>query len=418
VPGPGIRLVLLLAALLIGVPGVCAPASAQETAGTGTLVLEGPEGQVQEVSLSRHRGYPAVPVRVLELLGWTVTREDDRYLALLPAPAGGVPEGSAPRMTLHPGAPFVLLDGAWAQLVEAPYEVDDALYLPLQLVSDLLPDRLPGRYTAGDSRSLRVNLPGGWGGAEPAPPAPVPAPAPVDPTRVVIIDPGHGGVDPGALGRRRSREKDVTLAIGRALAERLSGEEGLEVYLTRNADTLVALWERGEIATELKGERYGVFLSIHANSVSNRQVRGVETFFLSEARTDHEARVAALENSVVELERGRSGPRPDELGGILSELMHDDFQHWSYELANLAQRELAAVHPGPNRGVKQGPFAVLTNTMMPSILVEIGFLSHPREEEVLSDADFHRDVAEALGTAVLRFFERYPPGAERAQAGR
>jgi N-acetylmuramoyl-L-alanine amidase len=140
----------------------------------------------------------------------------------------------------------------------------------------------------------------------------------------------------------------------------------------------------------------------------------VETYFLSEARTEHEARVAALENSAMDLEQGRSGPDASELGFIISDLMNQDFQHWSSDLAGDIQTRLAKVHPGPNRGVKQAPLAVLTNAMMPSVLIEVGFITNPAEEEAIGRAEFQEAVAEATAEAVREFFRRYPPGATAA----
>lgn len=394
----------------------------------------GTTGEVS-VPLVRHRGFPAVPLRALRTAGWRVESTGGSWVATLP---GGE------RMEIRPGAPFVRLDTSWAQLVEAPYALDDSLFLPLQLLTDLLPDRYPRFYQADGSRALgvleaslwRAGFGEGSTGARPPtttpseeqatatppvrqePVTPVPLPED-DGVRVVIIDAGHGGVDPGALGRRRTREKDVTLAVALALAEELKGDPLLEVHLTRDKDVLVPIWERGEIATRLKGDRPGIFLSIHANSVTQRNVRGVETYFLSEARTEHEARVAALENSAMELERGRpAGPGQGELGAIISELLNLDFQHWSSDLAARIQGELARVHPGPDRGVKQAPLAVLTNAMMPSVLIEVGFITNPVEEETIGDPDFHRDAARAIAQAVREFFQRYPPGGTQSQGAR
>lgn len=390
------------------------------------------------LALARHRGFPALPWESLAGLGWTL-KEPVGEVA-----ARGATLADAGALTLRPGVPFVEVNGGWAQLVQAPYLRGDTLFVPLQLLTDVLPDRLPDHYRADASRSLAVlrdaGTPGGPAGSAPAgagregggagaasagKPTRAPAAdapqrpaATPDPTRVVVIDAGHGGRDPGALGPGRTREKDVTLAVALALAEILDGEESLEVHLTRDDDTLIPLWQRGEIATRLKGDRYGIFLSIHANSVTRRDIRGVETYFLSEARTEHEARVAALENSAMELERdGVGGPARDELGSIISELLNLDFQHWSSELAALTQAELAGMHPGPDRGVKQGPMAVLTNAMMPSVLVEVGFITNPDEEALLSREAFHREVAQALARAVLDFFQRYPPGQPRRTDG-
>ena len=135
--------------------------------------------------------------------------------------------------------------------------------------------------------------------------APVPHPALTgqllpqshDPVRVVVIDAGHGGYDPGSPGADGVLEKDVALAVALALADALEGVPDLEVHLTRDRDVGIPVWERGDMATRLKGERPGILLSIHANALDDPYTRGVETYFLSEARTEHERRVAALENA-------------------------------------------------------------------------------------------------------------------------
>jgi N-acetylmuramoyl-L-alanine amidase len=228
----------------------------------------------------------------------------------------------------------------------------------------------------------------------------------------VIIDAGHGGEDPGAMGPRGIREKDIALAIALELAEILRRDTQLEVHLTRDRDVFVDLWERGEIATNLKGDRPGLFVSIHGNSIPNqRSTRGFETYFLSDARTEHERRVSAIENAPLSF-RGQDVDREDQpdLDFILRELRNLDHQHWSELLAGITQEELEEFHPGPNRGVKQGVLAVLTNALMPSILVETGYLSNEDEARLLGQADFQEDTAAAIARAIERFFERYPPG--------
>ena len=170
-------------------------------------------------------------------------------------------------------------------------------------------------------------------------------------------------------------------------------------------------WERGEQATEIKGDRPGIFISLHANSVVARDARGFETYFLSDARTEHELRVAALENAALQIGSAAELIQDPGLSGILKELRNFDHQHWSSLLAEMVQEGLTPVHPGPNRGVKQAPLAVITNAMMPAVLVEVGFISNRAEERLLGDADFQAAAARAIALAVDRFFERYPPGA-------
>jgi N-acetylmuramoyl-L-alanine amidase len=243
-----------------------------------------------------------------------------------------------------------------------------------------------------------------------APEAVAPEPRGDPPVRVVIIDAGHGGVDPGTASGGL-REKDLALSLAKALEEEMVSLPNTEVYLTRERDVLVPIWERGERATEWRGDRPGVFISLHLNALpSSRSTRGFETYFLSEARTDHERRVSALENASLELEGGAGGSVGEEdLSFILSELRNLDHQNWSAHLAERIQEEMDGVHPGPNRGVKQGPFAVITNTLMPAVLVEVGFLTNRSEAQLMARADFQRDAARAIARAVDAFFQSYPP---------
>jgi N-acetylmuramoyl-L-alanine amidase len=228
----------------------------------------------------------------------------------------------------------------------------------------------------------------------------------------VVIDAGHGGGDPGALGPDGIREKTVALSIATRLAALLGEVAELEVHLIRDDDTFVALWERGQIATDIKGERPGIFVSIHANSFpARREARGFETYFLSDARTEHERRVSAIENAPLSMSAQElDSDQLPELDFILRDLKNYDHAHWSEELASLVQNEMNGFHPGPNRGVKQGLLAVLTNALMPSILIEVGYLSNAEEGRLIGGNGFHQDSATAIADAVARFFERYPPG--------
>jgi N-acetylmuramoyl-L-alanine amidase len=143
-------------------------------------------------------------------------------------------------------------------------------------------------------------------------------------------------------------------------------------------------------------------------------VRGFESYFIPEAGRVHERRGAAAYNPPLPV--GASAPGHDAgsgdplLASILRDLRTFDHQHWSALLAEIVQQEISTFHPGPDRGVKQGPFAVITNALMPSVLVEVGFLTNREEERLLTRPDFHRDTARALVRAIDAFFERYPPG--------
>lgn len=400
------------------------------------LVVRGPDDSSFSLTVSQSRGYATVPHEVLRQLGWAVEVDAPGLRAQL-GPDGPVVEFSL-------GSPLFRWDGELLQLVSTPFSGGGAYQIPLQFVVDFLPDRASEAYAfSQDERTLEVLDASLWpsarvdnrrvwgdepGGAPTEPSADQQAAtddtsalvlqqnllAPQDPVkRVVVIDPGHGGIDPGTTGAGGRREKDIALAIGRYLERELRGEENLEVYMTRDRDVLVPLWDRGPQATLLKGTRFGVFISIHVNSSpSSPSIRGFETYFLSEARTDHERRVAAIENAPLQLDAELDGGDVEDvdLTFILRELQNLDHQHWSSLLAEGIQSELEGVHPGPNRGVKQGPFAVITNALMPAVLVEVGFISNREEERVLSRREFQRGVAAALAQGVRDFFLRYPPG--------
>lgn len=394
------RLAALAVVLLLLAPAVARPASAQDR--SETFRWEAASGaDLLEVAIHRPEGAAMLRIQDLGPLGaeWT---ESGEALTL----AWG-----AHQIALVADRPAAVVDGRAVQLAIAPVSASGGFYAPLQLFTDILPDRAPD-LVVSDGAAWRAIVVDGHALASADRPD-APAPTVVDGPRVVVIDPGHGGDDPGAVGPSGVREKDVALAVALRLAEVLADDPDFEVHLTRRDDRLVPLWERGPTATELKGERPGLFVSIHVNSVSDRRVRGFETYFLSEARTEHERRVAALENAAMAFgeRQGTDLSADPELGFILNELRNFDHQHWSADLAAEMQARLQDVHPGANRGVKQGPLAVITNSIMPSVLVELGFISHPDEERLLSSEGFQQDAAGALAQAVRDFFGRYPPGA-------
>jgi N-acetylmuramoyl-L-alanine amidase len=393
--------VFLVAALGSG------PAAAQQAP---SLRVERADGSMTDVTVVRERGYAAVHLSLFRDLGWTVSESGNEISIAVPNEID---------IGLRVGSPFFHWDGIVFQLADAPYREANGVLLPLQMLTEFLPNRLPDLYEYDGARALlRAGDPALIGGRQvDAAPSTGPDALPVGRStysgpRVVIIDAGHGGEDPGALGPRGIREKDVALGIALELATILRRNPGLEVHMIRESDVFVDLWQRGEIATRLKGDKHGLFVSIHANSIQNqRSTRGFETYFLSEARTEHERRVAAIENAPLSLPGQGTGPvdEPD-LDFILRELRNLDHQHWSNLLAELTQEELDEFHPGPNRGVKQGILAVLTNTLMPSVLVETGYLSHEEEGRLLGERSFQTNAARAIARAVERFFQRYPPG--------
>ena len=234
------------------------------------------------------------------------------------------------------------------------------------------------------------------------------ASAPTDTTRprkVVIIDAGHGGRDPGRDGPGGLLEKNVTLTLARKLAAELE-DRGYEVHLTRDRDTLIALADRPRRANDWKrGRPRSIFISIHANAGVG-QAAGFETFFLSDARTADERRVAEMENGAEAYEDGSAKAAPD-VDRILNSLRNDYYVRASDDLAELVQSRLADVHPGPNRGVKQAGFRVLVGAIMPAVLVETAFISNRKEARLLGSASFQRKLVQALADAIGDFFSRH-----------
>ncbi len=212
--------------------------------------------------------------------------------------------------------------------------------------------------------------------------------------QTVVLDPGHGGADNGVVGPSGSREKDVNLDVARALARYLRQEGDLEVVLTREDDRNLELADRAEIANRKGGD---LFVSLHCNGWFDRDAAGLETYFLSPAKSDWSKSVEQAEN--------QSAPA-DDVEFIVWELVQNKFINSSSELAEVVQREACVSLGLPDRGVKQAGFRVLVGAYMPAILVEVGFLSNPTEETLLLSRDYQQRLARALGDAILAYRER------------
>jgi N-acetylmuramoyl-L-alanine amidase len=218
-----------------------------------------------------------------------------------------------------------------------------------------------------------------------------------------VLDPGHGGEDPGAIGVTGTQEKIVVLDVAMRLKARLEAD-GFEVLLTRSCDTLVPLSDRSKIANT---KRADLFVSIHANAAPNRQACGLETYFLSESKTDWERTVAARENAALEFETTDAARMTDELELILTDLAQNEFLYESSELAAKIQEMTLPLARVNNRGVRQANFYVLRNNYMPAVLVECGFLTNRSEEKLLNDSK-HRDrLAEGIAKGIVEFTKEY-----------
>jgi len=225
--------------------------------------------------------------------------------------------------------------------------------------------------------------------------------------RKIVIDPGHGGKDPGAVGySKKNFEKDVVLSVARKLKRILLEQMSVEVYLTRENDDFVSLQKRTRFANDKKAD---LFISIHCNAARKKSANGIEVFFLSTAKTDEARAVEALENDVVfKYEGGEEAVRQyDDLAFILADMAQSEHLEESYDLSVQLQNNLVKNAKSHDRGVKQANFYVLRGAFMPGVLVELGFLSNKNEEKKLIKSSYQNKLAQAIYQSILDFKKRY-----------
>ncbi|MEX0830605.1 MAG: N-acetylmuramoyl-L-alanine amidase [Nitrospirales bacterium] len=264
------------------------------------------------------------------------------------------------------------------------------LQKPTRIVLDLYPD---------PSQKITVTK-----AAEPSAPAPVvaqtpPAPVIVPPPAisvtkkemVIVLDPGHGGKDPGALGRKGTREKDIVLKVSRHLRDLLAKEANATVFMTRETDVFIELKDRATFANQHKAD---IFISIHINSHPQASIKGLELYHFGEASDPRAVEVAARENGTP-LED--NGP-PWQF--ILADKLHDkkieDSQEFAWTTNKALVKYLQPFYKIKDHGVKTAPFFVLRMTTMPAILAEIAFISNPTEEKLLQSSTYQKRMAQGI----------------------
>ena len=237
------------------------------------------------------------------------------------------------------------------------------------------------------------------------------------PLRTIVLDAGHGGHDSGAIGPAGLMEKELVLDVTRRVARLMDGQLGVKVLLSRDSDNFVTLKDRTSFANR---ERADLFVSIHANAHRVAASEGVEVYFLSSEATDNAARqVAAAENSVVQLEKApsaRAAGRTDIVKTMLWDLAQAEFQTESSRLAETVLDSMSQTLRIPNRGVKQAGFYVLGGAAMPAILVEIGFVTNPKEERRLKDAKYRDEIARAIFSGLADYKRAWDQRARAATA--
>lgn len=223
---------------------------------------------------------------------------------------------------------------------------------------------------------------------------------------LVVLDPGHGGKDEGAKGRTGILEKQVNLEIAKRVQRLLEKRYKYRVVLTRTKDTFIELKDRGDMANKLNAD---LFVSIHANAAPRKSARGIETYFLGAGAGDRALETAARENGELV-----GSVEDDEVQQILASLLSTTKINESARLAADVQKRLVRIMPKKfsrvlDLGVKEGPFYVLHRTNMPSILVEVGFLTNQYEERRLQNTGYQYWLAESIAQGIHRFIQEKGP---------
>ena len=313
-------------------------------------------------------------------------------------------------------SPEVIIDNIKRKMKKETKIIEGRVWIPLEVVVTKAFGEVLGGQMSWDYASKTLSTVEKLPGAPPekeveevSPPEPeitVPGPPVAEAkrprVRTIVIDPGHGGKDPGAIGRRGTKEKDVVLKIAHKLAKELHKNLKTRVILTRYHDIFLPLADRTAIANREKAD---LFISIHCNASLKSRTKGFEVYFLSDEASDEEAQaVANMENAVMALEE-RTEER-NELSSILWSLAMNEFMNESSELCSFVSSEVDKyLRIVDNRGVKQAGFTVLRGAKMPAILVEVGFISNRSEEKKLRSSKFQKNLVESVCVGVEKYKE-------------
>ncbi|MBV7549321.1 N-acetylmuramoyl-L-alanine amidase [Pseudomonas sp. PDM26] len=281
------------------------------------------------------------------------------------------------------------------------------LSVPVQLNSFLLPPQ------DGQGHRLVLDLKTGAPLPSSSPAEPAVAIAKAHPMRdvIVVVDPGHGGKDPGAIGAKGEREKDVVLSIAQLLARRLKREKGFDVKLVRNDDFFVPLRKRVDIARKHNAD---MFISVHADAAPRLTASGASVYCLSEGgATSATARFMAQRENGADLLGATSllnlKDKDPMLAGVILDMSMNATLAASLELGNTVLGSLAGITTLHQKRVEQAGFAVLKSPDVPSILVETGFISNARDSQRLVTARHQQAVADGLFEGLQRYFQKNPP---------
>ncbi|HID93715.1 MAG TPA: N-acetylmuramoyl-L-alanine amidase, partial [bacterium (Candidatus Stahlbacteria)] len=283
--------------------------------------------------------------------------------------------------TIAPDNPFVSIDGKLFNFPIEPKIYDEELYLPLEIIKPIL-RTFYGKDIKKKGKSFQIYD-----------------------TKItiekIVIDPGHGGDDPGAIGPRGYPEKNAVLDIAKRVKRLIKDSLGITCILTREHDRFIPLEKRTEIANK---EGADIFISIHCNAHRNRHTKGCEVYFLSPAKTNWERLVEARENASLRFEHRDFS---SELKSILWDLAQNEYLHESNDLAGLLVKSICKTTGTEYRGVKQANFFVLHGAFMPAVLIEAEFISNPKGEAKLRKKEFRKAIAYGIFQGIKEFKKCY-----------
>jgi N-acetylmuramoyl-L-alanine amidase len=221
----------------------------------------------------------------------------------------------------------------------------------------------------------------------------------VTPIREIIIDAGHGGKDPGAIGRRNIQEKRIVLDVSQRLAKILK-ERGYKVKMTRSSDVFISLQERTEIASRSNAD---LFVSVHANASPVRSVHGLEVFTSKQLRFQDKAEVQRKTNQQLMFANMSMKKGSNDLMNIVSDMLYTHKQGAAKTLAKQLSKKTSRAVKTKNRGEKQSRFYVLRNTLIPAVLVEVGFLTNPKESKLLQTGTYRQRIARGIAESIIDY---------------
>lgn len=227
----------------------------------------------------------------------------------------------------------------------------------------------------------------------------------------IVIDPGHGGKDPGAIGKGGTKEKWITLAIARTIRQELSRRlTGTKIVLTRDSDKFIELGKRADIGNSYLRENVnGIFVSVHVNASISPRISGFETYFLSQNPSNEEARATAtLENNVIILENNARKKTYDDVEHMEALMFTTQIQKESFLLAESIQSGIDnSISEFKSRGVRKADFFVLRGSLMPAALVEVGYITNKKEASSLNHSGHQARMAEGITEGIIEFMKKY-----------